>query len=106
MDVINNAEFIGRQFYVCALIKSNYSRPIVKLEPCMVTAVTFVDHSANAKKQIKPTEKAILVKTAIRTGVINYDTVISPVELKSGRRQQINIFDNIDECKAHYATLL
>lgn len=105
-DVVSDIENASKQFFVCALVETNYARPIMKIEPCMVTAVLNEECKINSSKEIKSKDKILLVKTALKTGKLNYDKLIEPFEKKSGKYHCIDIFDNFEECKQHYSKLI
>ena len=84
----------NKTYYVCALVNSIVGKPLRKVEPIMVTAVSREAVLKNAKVPPKFKADIYILKTAIRTGKINWEKAVST--------EQIHCFTDFDECKKYY----
>ena len=112
-SVINTDQFIGKKVYVCAYQEPDlHSRRAVQnvhVTECIVAPMDEYLQNASTKKTIYHSKNALLKLT--KTRLVIYNNPVQPYAYNASyhtwtKTGGINIFDDLDECKEHYISLL
>ena len=103
--VINTPELLDTYVYVCALVQTNYSKPLVKIEPmkCIVVSKETYYNNADKIENVKHDNVLLRVNTRLKAQPVSWNKVISSARNHS--ISHLKVFDNMAECVSCYQNL-
>ena len=109
-DVVSNPAWIGKTVYVCAFkdgIRYSHATMNLPATPCFIDSRDNYDRLSMKQPKV-PLGDNILLRYSKRNGV-NYDKPVKPYDANSNKivkKGIINVFDNIEDCKLYYLSLI
>ena len=111
-DVINSGSYAGKILYVCAYQEGKrYSAALqnITATPVLVTEISEYIEKSNNKQNPRYSESCALVKYHLKNKTANYNKIVQPYDnssFTSKKNGSIHVFDDYDECKQHYISLI